>query len=707
MPRSGLCIVIALGVVTIILQPATRVMLDRHHLTSGVLQALEIEPADVGGSVEEVSAMVPLDGGGLLQPQPSPQTAREDAIATLLPTKVQVASPQRLGQDAHEDPRPDYDPLLQASIASGVPSKMLYRIGDYSCSVPSIPAYYGQGFWINKTHRSCSERKGRNFMRVVDGVLIIDCPATRQPAFIDDDKACSAAAPRAAWKSYTSPVQVHSEVIWGKCGRDLQLVLQHLPSKSLMAELKQRQQRAAITSPFNVFFVVLDSTSENHLYRKLPLTAKLLDTLVDKPVQPQDPYAAYSFRYQQVVGDNTAPNTVPLLSGLGDRSEPSFRKAPLSAFPWIFNDYAAKGFATFFGDDSSDWFPEDWPHKYRPQTHSSSHNYNRCAATWSDGCNDGYMDRRCIGSDMVVSHLFHYAEQFMDNYRDLGRWGFMQILEGHEETGSVISTIDEELSQFVSRVMESHPNTFLFVMGDHGMRYGKYRGTLGGSVEYRLPFLRLLAPTNWALTHPGLAAQLKANQHQLVTKYDIYKFQKDLLAMMPDGASESERPAPSVKGTSMMQKFVPRTCADAQIPEAQCICSLRYISMNSTGKYPQVKALAQRLVKWTNDHVASYPGATRVCPTLSLDHIKYYATLQYSYDAATRKIGYVHLLTYVTQRPAKARFEATVHTTSNGEERISLARISAFSHEDKSTCEPFAKRQGLDAFYCVCPRHDV
>lgn len=38
------------------------------------------------------------------------------------------------------------------------------------------------------------------------------------------------------------------------------------------------------------------------------------------------------------------------------------------------------------------------------------------------------------------------------NYRDVPRFGISQLVEGEEQTGSVLATVDSELADFLSQV---------------------------------------------------------------------------------------------------------------------------------------------------------------------------------------------------------------------------------------------------------------
>ena len=46
------------------------------------------------------------------------------------------------------------------------------------------------------------------------------------------------------------------------------------------------------------------------------------------------------------------------------------------------------------------------------------------------------------------------------------------ILPAHEDSGTVISTLDQDLVDFLSKVLETKDKIIIMLQGDHGIRYG-------------------------------------------------------------------------------------------------------------------------------------------------------------------------------------------------------------------------------------------
>ena len=46
-------------------------------------------------------------------------------------------------------------------------------------------------------------------------------------------------------------------------------------------------------------------------------------------------------------------------------------------------------------------------------------------------------------------------------------------LPGHEETGSLVESLDKDLVNFLKKVLSTRDELVIFLMADHGMRYGR------------------------------------------------------------------------------------------------------------------------------------------------------------------------------------------------------------------------------------------
>jgi hypothetical protein len=64
-------------------------------------------------------------------------------------------------------------------------------------------------------------------------------------------------------------------------------------------------------------------------------------------------------------------------------------------------------------------------------------------------------------------------------------------------------------------------NSFLFVMGDHGNRFGRLRATPTGTIEDNNPAFFLVLPRRLR-ANQALRAILEENAKKLISHYDLY-----------------------------------------------------------------------------------------------------------------------------------------------------------------------------------------
>jgi hypothetical protein len=64
------------------------------------------------------------------------------------------------------------------------------------------------------------------------------------------------------------------------------------------------------------------------------------------------------------------------------------------------------------------------------------------------------IERRCINERYVHSYTFDYMKEFMDNYEHSPKFIFTHMIEAHESSGSVLTTVDKDFSKFVTKTLK-------------------------------------------------------------------------------------------------------------------------------------------------------------------------------------------------------------------------------------------------------------
>ena len=77
----------------------------------------------------------------------------------------------------------------------------------------------------------------------------------------------------------------------------------------------------------------------------------------------------------------------------------------------------------------------------------------------------------------------------MQEYKGIHKFSFVHVGATHEKTGTYLQLVDQDLSDFIQQVLDAKENTILFLLSDHGSRYGKIAHSEKGAVEVKLPML--------------------------------------------------------------------------------------------------------------------------------------------------------------------------------------------------------------------------
>ena len=82
----------------------------------------------------------------------------------------------------------------------------------------------------------------------------------------------------------------------------------------------------------------------------------------------------------------------------------------------------------------------------------------------------------CLGTEAASEVLLNYSEQFIQAYQGT-QWAAMaHIASGHEDSQTVVASIDGPLHSFLRRSHRAGhmENTLVVITSDHGLHYGPY-----------------------------------------------------------------------------------------------------------------------------------------------------------------------------------------------------------------------------------------
>ena len=216
----------------------------------------------------------------------------------------------------------------------------------------------------------------------------------------------------------------------------------------------------------NLLLVLLDAVSRAEFEESLPLTSGILK---------RRKFAR--FDQHTAVGPNSGPNQVGLYLGqpLDNRTVASLRD-----MPWLWDSLRAAGYTTLKGEDSC-VLNSNMMASTRPRTtHGKQLERLFCYS---------YARPNCLGSASAAEMMLNYTEQYMAEYTSDttgAPWAAMvHIASGHEDSQTVVGTLDEPLFSFFERLHLT--DTLVVVTSDHGShtretRTGSLSPCVGGSL---------------------------------------------------------------------------------------------------------------------------------------------------------------------------------------------------------------------------------
>ncbi|XP_064611603.1 uncharacterized protein LOC135475605 [Liolophura sinensis] len=464
-------------------------------------------------------------------------------------------------------------------------------------------------------------------------------------------------------------------------------ILDRLRSKG-----RKFRQKYGVKNPMSIIVVIVDSMSRLNMIRQLPKTRDyLLSTL-----------AAIEFMGYNKVADNTFPNIISLLTGkfaseLGLTTS-RLKSAYMDKLDYIWKQYSQAGYATFMAEDDPRYTefnykklgftepPTDY--YYRPLSLAMENE----RALWSHSHN-------CVGDRFEIQVLLDWLRDFLRINKNTPSFSFTFLNRlSHDNLNKVKVADGVYLRFFKTLKAEGHlNNSVLFVLSDHGIRFGAIRQTHIGWMEERLPMLFAVLPKWFKQIYPTQFSQLKTNSGRLTTPFDLYETFKDILFL---NFTTPPSPTKLTRGVSLFSP-VPshRTCTDAQIPIHWCTCTSRTLLSTANQN-------AQKVAKAIVAHINSIVNKTKQCAKLSLLSI-HQALL---YDLKGEAFGGSHSLTgnnqssvdyrvTLTTAPGEAMFEASVRHYDLGDRfkvLDDISRINRYRNQSYCAHNPELKK------YCFC-----
>jgi hypothetical protein len=329
----------------------------------------------------------------------------------------------------------------------------------------------------------------------------------------------------------------------------------------------------------------------------------------------------------------------------------------------------------------------------------------------------------------------NYLVEYVENYQGLNKWAYLHSITGHEGSGSLVETLDRDLPDILTRLLETKDELVIFLMSDHGMRYGEWNKFMDGSQEHKLPVMHLIASSSLLRDLGSSLDILTHNARRLVSKLDLHRTLKHLTHVpyyrgyTRFSTAYSQWTAASEAAVSLLLEKVPntRSCEDVLIPSFFCSCSsFKPVDLDRSPLKASVhfiNFLALEVLSIFNEETrtVSWSNGYHVCAKLTLASIEsaqyqvvsssYYVyklvlTVKESPQAVFEVM--VAVLTQVKVNKQLPEFDADYKTYSFHSRGRKLIKVLQVKRNDAygGLCEELSRMKGVSPPLCVCQSLD-
>ncbi|PIC20400.1 hypothetical protein B9Z55_025615 [Caenorhabditis nigoni] len=415
---------------------------------------------------------------------------------------------------------------------------------------------------------------------------------------------------------------------------------------------------------FDVFVILLDSLSYSQGKRSLPRTLSYFTNHMDGVIFP----------YMNKIGENSRPNGIPIWFGK------SLEKIDRSLFDEevIPPDWSHKYFCKTFKDNETNIFSEFHDYGYR----------TLLAEDWAEGTMnwpncvgfdkppiDHFMrpfqnayERKGQGAPITQKHLkggklcrqthntlLDYMGQFINAYPDQKKFGWVWAIDLGHNSENGFTHADKDFHNFLIEHRKKLDNSFVFLLGDHGLRFGGVRNTFIGALDVNNPFTAISIPKVLRNATKILeyvaenAKNIQSHYDTRATILDIMKYQS------AKSFTETEaRQFPEEKGYSYIRKqpSTPRNCRNMPIPLEYCICQFKKSKVPRNTKTAEEIGKALALAVNTQIEDGNF---TDSCIKMEWEKTLSLEMYDHQFKGAT-----LYTVTAQMKEPSKAEFKSNV-----------------------------------------------
>ena len=400
----------------------------------------------------------------------------------------------------------------------------------------------------------------------------------------------------------------------------------------------------------NVALIMLESQSAANIKRKMPKVFHHLKSASN----------AFVFKGHTIVGDGTTDQLCAMLVGRLEEQLPVALRSSLNSvfvddWQFIFEDFREKGYVTLFTEDDSR-FPA-FSYRLNGFRRAPTDHYAR--VFWQCATLEARNEQFCVGRKPYHKVSLDYTESLFDAYVRKPKFSVTILsAESHNNINN-IQYMEGDFIQFLLRMEKKGylDNTFVFILGDHGLRASAFRMSFAGWLEERLPFFALLVPGAYLHGNMDRRQAIRLNAQHLTSHFDIYATFHDIL-------NTYVKPGSTI-GQSLLRPIdhIGRTCKSAGVGNHWCPCRTFNVLSDLDGAQEDA---ARAVVGYINALLANVAPVSK-CTKLVLEDIKHVSytskTTRNSVGGNTNQTDYLIVLSVL---PSNGIYEASVTELNSG-----------------------------------------
>ncbi|KAH8262892.1 hypothetical protein KR044_001709 [Drosophila immigrans] len=402
----------------------------------------------------------------------------------------------------------------------------------------------------------------------------------------------------------------------------------------------------------SVMILGIDSVSHMQFIRTMPLLRAYIEGL------PHVEFWGYNR-----VGRNTYPNLLPLFSGLNETElehDCYTKERGYVKCDFIWNHFKAAGFNTCYAEDNS--AIGTFNYGKRGFKSAPTDYYLRPVMLEINTHTRYSIDKdelvHCTAGRKFADILHEFIYKMMPHLRRGPHFSVFWETQGVHDYFQYPKFLDKNYLMLLKRLRSKHilSNTLVFLMADHGIRFGSFRSTYQGMLEESQPLLTAIYPKWFEELHPLAMANFKRNAHSLITTFDLHETLKDLTnveLLLNEQIEKRTQQLQQHRGQNMprgISLFLPipetRDCQLANIPAQFCLC--QKLHQIATTDHRSQRA-AHFVVKSINHLLDDFP----LCQQLKLKELQVAYLLERSNDEV------FGVKVRLTTLPGEGAFEGT------------------------------------------------